>query len=410
MKILHISPMYYPALGGAEVHLKEVSEGLAARGHDVTVLTANVQNTWDLWPAQDGALPATEVINGVTVIRVRPDAGRLAAGFRVLSELPGGHRALRLLFTLDGVHLLARGPRAFGMLPHILRARADIVASMNWYWPPAVYAYLARRLKRFRLVGIPLFHTAEDWCNREIYKRMLVQCEAIIANTQYEGEFASQRGARRVEVGGVGIHPAAFDGRNGASVRLRYGLGDRPVVGFVGRATPNKGIGPVVESMRHVWAWNPEVRLVLAGPTPGKTSPLESLLATLTEAERERVVRIHDFAERDKASIYDAFDVFVLPSTGESFGLGYLEAWMCRKPVIGARIGPTSCIIDEGENGLLANPDDPADLARGIIDLLADRSKRERMGQRGHDKTLAHYTWARVTEKVERLYHDLLTT
>jgi glycosyltransferase involved in cell wall biosynthesis len=334
----------------------------------------------------------------------------LAAGFRVFSELPGGHRTLRLFFTLDGLHLLARGPRAFGMLPHILRAQADIVASMNWYWPPAVYAYLARRLKRFRLVGIPLFHTAEEWCNREIYKRMLGQCDAIIANTRHEGEFALQRGARRVEVGGVGIHPEAFNCRDGASVRARYGLGDRPVVGFVGRATPNKGIRSVVESMRQVWAWNPEVRLVLAGPTPGKTSPLEGLLATLTEAERERVVRIHDFAEQDKASIYDAFDVFVLPSTGESFGLGYLEAWMCRKPVIGARIGPTSCIIDEGENGLLANPDDPADLARGIIGLLADRSTRERMGQHGYDKTLAQYTWGRVTDKVEQLYHDLLTT
>jgi glycosyltransferase involved in cell wall biosynthesis len=162
--------------------------------------------------------------------------------------------------------------------------------------------------------------------------------------------------------------------------------------------------------MRQVWAWNPAVRLVLAGPAPGQTSPLEGLLGALTETERERVVRIHDFAEQDKASIYDAFDVFVLPSTGESFGLGYLEAWMCRKPVIGARIGPTACIIDEGENGLLANPDDPADLARAIIDLLSDRAKRERMGQRGYEKTLAQYTWGRVTDKVERLYHDLLTT
>lgn len=402
--------MYYPALGGAEVHLKEVSEGLAARGHDVTVLTANVRNTWDLWPAQDGALPGSEVISGVKVIRVHPDAGRLAAGFKLFSELPGGHRTLRLLFTRDALHLLARGPRAFGMLRHILRARVDIVGSMNWYWPPAVYTYLARRIKPFRLVGIPLFHTAEDWCNREIYKRMLVQCDAVIANTRFEGEFASQRGARQVEVAGVGIHPEAFTRRDGARVRAHYGLGDRPVVGFVGRATPNKGIGPVVESMRQVWAWNSEVRLVLAGPAPGQTSPLEGLLGALTETERERVVRIHDFAEQDKASIYDAFDAFVLPSTGESFGLGYLEAWMCRKPVIGARIGPTACIIDEGENGLLANPDDPVDLARAIIDLLSDRAKRERMGQRGYEKTLAQYTWGRVTDKVERLYHDLLTT
>ena len=56
MRILHVSPMYFPVLGGAELHLKEISEGLAARGHDVTVLTTNTGHSWDLWDAKPGNL------------------------------------------------------------------------------------------------------------------------------------------------------------------------------------------------------------------------------------------------------------------------------------------------------------------------------------------------------------------
>ena len=119
-------------------------------------------------------------------------------------------------------------------------------------------------------------------------------------------------------------------------------------------------------------------------------------------------MKINEFHEKDKASLHDAFDVFALPSTEESFGIVYLEAWMCRKPVIGGRISSTQCVIDEGVDGLLADPHDAEDIAQRIIELLSDRDKRERMGRNGHAKTLAQYTWDKVTDKVESLYLELV--
>lgn len=411
MRILHVSPMYFPSLGGAEAHLQQVSERLAARGHEVTVLAANVDNLWDLWPSRPGKLPKVEVINGVRVVRYRPDGGLVGSGINRWLELRGGYRSLRLLFRPEGFELVRQGPRAvFSIIPHVWRARADVVASMNWFWPPAFYTYLARKITPFRLVGIPLFHTAEAWCNREIYGPMLAQCDAVITNTEFEADFARRRGASRVEAAGVGIDPKAFASKDGAAVRAKYLLGDLPVVGFVGRQAPNKGVCLILEAIRQVWKWNPEVRLLLAGPKPPEASPVEALLRGFTQAEHDRIVRIHDFAEHEKASIFDAFDVLVLPSTAESFGLAYLEAWACGKPVIGARIGPTECVIEEGVDGLLVAPDDAAGLACKIIELLSDPAKRARMGRSGHDKTFARFTWDQVTDKVERLYRDLVAT
>jgi glycosyltransferase involved in cell wall biosynthesis len=408
MKILHITPMYFPAVGGGELHVTELSESLASRGHEVTVLTANVDSQENLSPGHHGGLPSIEVRNGVKVVRFSPDGGALGAALNAWHSMRGGYRSLNLIFGESGVDFLLRKPRLAQLIPYLAVSRADVIASVNWYWPPAYHAYLARKLKRFTLVGIPLFHTAEAWYNHGMYKKMLAACDAVVANTSHEAELVRERTRARVEVAGVGVRAKLFECRDGAEIRRRYGLGTLPVVGFVGRQAVNKGLAKLLEAMRTVWKWNREVRLVVAGSRPIPKGQVESTIAGLTPFEQERIVKIDDFRDDDKGSIFDSFDVFALPSIAESFGIAYLEAWLCKKPVIGARIGSTQCIIDEGVDGLLVNPTDPQDIARAIIDLLSNNDMRERMGRSGYAKTIAQYTWDKVTDKVEKLYLELV--
>jgi glycogen synthase len=412
MRIIHISPAYYPVLGGAELHLKELSEGLASRGHDVTVLTVNARNSWDLFRGVHGDLAETEVINGVKVVRFDPNGKTLGSWMRQWLQLPGGWRSLKFLFGEDGLEMLAAQPQPVQLIPYLVRSRADIVMAMNWYWSPAYYTYLAKQLRDFVFVGIPLFHTAEAWCQRPIYRKLLTASSAIVANTAHEEQFARAHGARRVEVGGVGVYPGGFASRNGAAIRARYGIGSEPVVGFVGRQEVNKGLVQLVHAMKIVWRWNAEVRLIIAGhqSTEHQGLAVQSAIEQLTGSEQCRLVRISQFEEAEKPSLYDAFDVFALPSIGESFGIAYLEAWMCEKPVIGLRIGPTQCVIDEGVDGLLVIPNDADDLAKKIIELLSDRKKRESLGKNGHNKTISQFTWDKVTDKVEKLYLELIAT
>ncbi len=159
--------------------------------------------------------------------------------------------------------------------------------------------------------------------------------------------------------------------------------------------------------MRRVWKTHGEVRLLIAGPIPPVSRVDDLRLHELTEQERSKIVTISAFKDEEKPSIFDALDVFVLPSVGESFGIAYLEAWVCGKPVIGARIGPTSNVINEHVDGLLVDPADPVDLAGKILELLSDPSKRERMGHSGRNKTLTRFTWDRIIDEMERIYGDV---
>ena len=66
----------------------------------------------------------------------------------------------------------------------------------------------------------------------------------------------------------------------------------------------------------------------------------------------------------------DACDLLALPSIEDSFGMVMIEAWMCGKPVIGADIASTRCIIDDGINGWLVKPFDPATLLEVVQKVL----------------------------------------
>ena len=401
MRILHMSPAYYPVLGGSEVHIQELSEGLVRRGHDVTVLTTRA--------SVPGGEAASEIINGVRVLRFTE-----ASAFRRLLDLPGAYRSLRAVLGLEYLRLLMRGPLSARLFGRLLRSNADVVAVVGW-WATALplTACIAKRVRGFRLVGIPHFHTEEPWSQESIHSALLARCDAIITNTAHEMRFIEGRTAGRVPVyvAGVGIHPSHFAERDGGRIRSRYGLNKALVVGYAGRLFPGKGVTKLIEAMRIVWSVHDRARLLLAGPRtlPGSQADhaVDAALERLTPAERARVIEMGRFEEADKASIFDSFDVFAMPSVAESFGIAYLEAWMCRKPVIGGRIEATKCVIDDGRDGLLADPHDPADIAAAIVRLLGDSEGRARMGQAGYEKTISQYTWDRVTDRVESAYLDV---
>jgi glycosyltransferase involved in cell wall biosynthesis len=402
--------MYYPVNKGGERHAKEISERLAARGHEVTVVTTNTNSGHDLFIGVDAELQEIESFNGVKIVRIPAADGALPRILEFGLRLKGGYRSLNSLLTPAGLEVLSRPPRNLGILRSILRSDADLVVAWNWYWPPAYQAYLAKSLKRFRLVGIPFFHTEESWVQQPVYETMIAACDALVVNSSHEKEYILSRvpGAHRIVVLGAGVDPDHFAHQDGHAFRSRHELGSAPLVCFVGSLCVNKGIDKIVDAMPVVWNWNEGVRLVIAGFSDGPNPALDHALTRLDWRGRERVLIIPNIAESDKLNLYDASDVFVMPSVGESFGISYLESWMCRKPVIGAKIGSTACVIEDGNDGVLVEPQDSCGIGRAIIELLADPDRRSRMGQRGYAKAMKQFTWDKICDGIEGLFLELI--
>ena len=409
LRILHVAPYYCPSVGGLQAHVKAISEGLAARGHDVTVFTERLAGTGQ--HRAEVYAPSRERINGVDVHRFTA----IPAIARPLLAIPGTYRAALAAVGSERYRMLADGP----WLPHAVvaaaRLKPDVIMVVSAESEALLYQFsLLRHLSSTRLVALPLLHLEYPWSHSPLIARYLSRFHSVIANTEYEREFVDRACRNRVRTCaiGPGVDPAVFRHRDGRAIRERYGLASDKVVGYIGRLEPEKGVVKLVEAMRIVWRSAPTTRLLLAGHRHSTGSaPDRALVATLdalTPAERSRLTVIEGFAESDKAAIFDACDVFAMPSKAESFGIVYLEAWMCEKPVIGARIGAVQCVIDDGRDGLLVTPHDAAEIADAILRLVRDELLSRQLGRRGWEKVMTRFTWDRVTDAVEAAYADTL--
>ena len=370
------------------------------RGHDVTVIALDCATHRDFDSNIPAGLPPDEVLNGVRVLRVSAGRGWLQRFHQWWIRQPGGWRTSAWLLGKHFDYGLGT-PSGVRMLVPLLRIDVDVISSTNWYHGTAFWAHLAARIRRIPHVAIPVLHIAQEWSANPVYPRLLAALAGVIVNTDAEGDFVRERGARFTTVGGGGVEPSLFRNADGRFIRDRLGIGNRLVVGFVGRQDGTKGVPTLIDAMRLVWRQAPDAVLLLAGQKAHRSHSVSEKLQALSDAEGKNVFLVDDFDDEEGPSIMAACDILALPSVEESFGMVLIEAWMCGRPVIAADIPSTRCIVDPGVDGWIVKPFDAGDLAARILELFANPEQRAALGQRGREKVLARYTWDKVTDAWE---------
>lgn len=404
MKILHIVQNYFPSVGGTQAVIQELSEGFVRRyGDDVTVFTTNAMNNPQ--SRENDFLPlGDEVVNEVLVRRF----GFWRRHRKLTRNASRYANRLRLPLS-EYFEVLAGDPVSPGMLFETVRARADVIGCMAFPYLHMYYPlYATPRGPRCPVVLFGALHLHDHHIPRPIITAVN-RAQGYVAFTEFERQVLIENGGPpdRTHVIGLGVDMKQFEGANGASIRERLGIGDEPVVGFIGRQAQYKGPDTLIHAMTSVWDRFPEARLVIAGSRTTFSEQLDALVAALPESKRQRVTMAHDFSDEEKPHWFAACDIVASVSSQESFGLVFVEAWACGKPVIGGRIGAVECVIRDGEDGRLVPCGDPPALAAAIEGLLADPKGRAEMGRRGREKVLANHTWPIVVEKVHRLYEQV---
>jgi glycosyltransferase involved in cell wall biosynthesis len=368
---------------GGEQHLLQLARGLAARGHDVACA-------------------------------VRPDsalAARLRAAGLAVRELPlvdwfEPRGALRLAAWLrrgrfEIVH--AHCPRDY-----YLAAAAAALAGVSAGGAMAARSPAADAAVRcvgtrhlLRPIGAPAL-------KRPFFARlsaMIAVSEAVRRAFLAAGVMDA---ARVVTVpNGVDTQRVVPE-RNG--LRRRVGLGDdAPVIGYVGRLSPEKGVPTLLEAarrLRPVPGGGASVFVLGDDPRPGGAHGAE--LRRLAGAPG-LAGRVHFFGWVEDAEAAAAdFDVQVVCSRAEPFGLATLEGMARGRPVVATAAGGSPEIIRDGVDGLLVPPDDPEALARSLDRLLGDPALRRRLGEAARRRVAADFSLAAMLDRVEAVYERVL--
>lgn len=386
---LHTSPLLQPGqgdAGGMNVYVRELVSSLAQAGVDSTVYVRR-------WHRE---LPeVVEVEPGFRVVHVPAGAPELPK-----EALPGTIDEYTDWVERD---LIARGK------PDAIHAN---------YWLSGVAGH---RLKhRLDLPLVSVFHTLArvkaDIGEAEPQRRVdaeidVIRCsDAILANARVEAEQLVEyyrADADRIEIVPPGVDHAFFSPGDQRGARRALGLGDHPVLVFVGRIQPLKGVDVAV---RALYALDrPDAVLLVIGGASGAEGDVEvqRLHALVDElGVRDQVRFIPAQPHHALSTYYRAADVCLVPSRAESFGLVALEAAACGTPVVAAAVGGLRTLVEHGETGFLIDSRDPIVYARHIETVLASPSYAHTLS-RNATQLASGYTWSITAARLRRLYADL---
>lgn len=368
MRILAVTPYYSPEGGGLERYAHEILRGLAARGHEVEVHAFTATKLGDAHR------------DGVSIHRrepwVRFGNSPVDPGFPAAI----GH-AMRL-FAPDVV--VGHTPVPF---PAEVAAGAAHRAGV-----PFVPTYHAGTLAG----SSALLQLLANLDRATFERRMLSRSRHLIAASAFvrDHSLAAHRGR-------VTVVPPGVDTR-------RFTCADLPAtqeilfLGPISKSYRWKGLDTLWRAFKLIKTAVPNARLTLAGD--GDRLAEFSALARASGRVRlpGRVPEARLVAEFHRAY------VVVLPSTSEAeaFGMVLAEANACGRPVVASRIGGIPDFVVDGDNGLLARPGDPADLAEKLITLLRDPGMARRMGERGRARVVRDHNWTNLALATERVLSD----
>jgi phosphatidylinositol alpha-1,6-mannosyltransferase len=273
--------------------------------------------------------------------------------------------------------------------------------------------YVAGYVRRTRRVPVGVFLHGDDMLRlaertrRSAGKRLLAhllfaQADLLVANSRWTAGAAAallgelglpERG--RIVVVPLGSDPAVFHpGAPSPALLDRFGLTGRRWVLTVARLVPHKGIDAGIEAIRLL----PDVHYLVVGEGPDRDR-LTRLARDRGVAERVRLAGA--VSDADLSTIYRSADGYLGLSREdgldvEGFGIAIADAAASGLPIVASRDGGIVEIVEDGVNGWLVDPRDPAAVASAIAALLADRERAARLGAAGRRRVETYLNWDRV--------------
>jgi glycosyltransferase involved in cell wall biosynthesis len=394
--LFHVS-RYWPAVAGAALHTRELIHHLAQQ-HQVAVVRhcAAEAASSEIAFAHNHSYLDLDKDYGVPIYQLGP--GKLLEGpIKALSQYHADQRLTHPLYATMVRATVASQLRS-------LDASYQLIHSVYTGLTCTVEAaQQVAEEKRIPFVLTPLSHlSSREKEAAPQFRRLYQKANALIAMTQFEREWLIEKGGAKPErVHVCPIGPLTNEQADPLKFRKEYDLEDAPIILFIARQVAYKGYRHLCEAAASIWAQYPDTHFVFLGPSTKESQ------AYFDPFSDSRLINLGEVSDEVKNSALAACDVLCVPSTEESLGAIYLEAWSFRKPVIAADIPAMHSVISQEEDGLIV-PQDARAVSQALLRLLADDALRSRMGEAGYRKVRAQYDWDVITNRLLNIYRGLL--
>jgi phosphatidylinositol alpha-1,6-mannosyltransferase len=254
--------------------------------------------------------------------------------------------------------------------------------------------------------GMDVFYP-RSWVRRSVISLILKQAEKIIAISRYTRMCLTRFGVN-IEKSFI-ITPATDcsyfqPGKDVSSIQDKYSVKGKKVILTVGRLDMRKGQDMVIRSLPVIIKEIPEVVYLIVG----RGDDRERLVSIVEELSLKDHVYFAGGVHREELPLfYNLCDLFIMVSreleeTGnvEGFGIVYLEANACGKPVIAGKSGGVEDAVVDGYSGFVVNPKDPGAIQHAMLTLLKDKELALKLGRNGLERVREQFTWERASRQL----------
>ena len=378
MRIAHVTMFYEPAICGVKQVVRELAERQVKEGHEVHVFSCDSDKEKRIEVKED-------IINGVKV-HYLPYWFRLSRftyiwpslfwkfpkkKFDIIHSHVSGH----LYVYISG--LLARRNK----IPHVHTTHCP--------WTDAFRPLPAR---------IALFFSY-NFFNKGAFKRV----DKIVALTPWELNFIRRWAPdEKISVIPNGMADVMFERVKPNKFKKEHNISGKLVL-FFGRLNVTKGVDKLALVAKEVVKERDDVWFMWVGPDEGMKSAVEEII------KGEPHLILHEpIREREKvAEMYQAADVYVLPSYREGLPLTLFEAMASGLPIIASPVNGVPYEMKEPENGFLVNYGDLENLKMRILQVVDDKKLAEKIGKNNTERS-KQYNWDIIAMKYMAVYRDVL--
>jgi glycosyltransferase involved in cell wall biosynthesis len=374
-------------VGGPALHVAYLTEGLAERGYDTTLVAGS------LGFGEESMAHVAQ-----------------ARGARIVT-LPELHREISPLSDLRAVFRLAqliRRERPQILHTHTAKAgavgRAATLLAGHARPPIVLHTFHGHVLRGyFNPLTTLGFRTLERWLARVTTKLIAVSPEVrddlVRLGVGTTDQFAVVR--LGIELG----ERVGGDDVVRRETRRQLGVGDDAfVVGWVGRMTAVKRTDDVLLAFEELLSHDVDAWLVLVGDGPDRRQ-LEQRAHELGIVRRCLFLGYQD----DVAPYYAAIDALLLPSVNEGTPVSVIESLAAERPAVATRVGGVPDVVRDGVDGYLVDVGDAETLGARLAELAQDPAKRDEMGREGRKRVLERYAVSRLVDDIDHLYRELLS-
>ncbi len=374
MKLLMISQDFPPDVGGIQTYCQELANRFVTLAHKFSVIAPERPESTQI----DGEAP-------YRIYRVHSPNAWLP-----VTSMPAVHN----LVYNAGYNVTFHAQWQTILSTYRARRRGDIKA-----------IFCAAHGRELMFNPVKSGTKTHDLYNK-LRRFLLNEADHFFAVSNYNAGLLQELGVSpdRITVTPNGTNPEQFYPRDVSELRQRMNLQGKRVILSVCRLVRRKGVDTVISAFSKILGSHPDAELVIIGDGEDRQR-LESLTRKLGISQSVRFIGWIAHNEQEINQFYNLADAVVMtprtdPIQVEGFGIIYLEANACAKPVIGSRSGGIPDAVLDGKTGLLVEEDDPDQLAGAIAQLLDNRGLAERLGRQGRQRVLEELNWDSISKHV----------